>query len=946
LAEQPKKLDPEKLKRLHHPLIHKPRPNEPVPVESENKEVVAQNSVVAPAEPVIEGTPSTNQENLPSEEFHDDTKEQEAESFAPDSDKASTIDVEYMIAEYDHPRGKEEEIELNEGDIVIVLERTSEDWFYVTKDTEFCGFIASNFLAEYTGEVPEFLQQYAAQLICDEAEELDATGDNFAEQGSAETSACAPDNSTSHQVKQRHSESVMIRERSLGSKIKRGIRKSLEQINGTQVILQVRPDADSLVVASPEPVARVPESIPLKSSDARSHIAQEILKTETYYVAVLNSLANEYKPTLLAGAQHFPNITEDDIKHLLNVDSILSLNRTILGELQNTIDSWNEESTIGDIFVRFTPFLKMYNQYAVKYNDLMDLYNSCTKDSFFVELTERVDAKTNFTSRMEALLIAPIQRVPRYTLLLMELRKNTPNGHKDAALLDQAIPLLQEVGNALNETVAQAANREKMMKMSAGGSLGLVKPHRKLIQEGVLTDGKNKKMHLILFSDMIIHRPESKTKKPGTFEDPRYQWPLHLVWVSDTSNKVKNSFSLTGPTTSYVLTGEDYKTWMMHIIVTTSKHFETLECTQGIQMHSEREAKMDIDDPKRYGTFTFPNKQKYSGWWINGLFDGYGRAEFLGDSYEGSWRLNQRWGQGIMTFINGNVYNGEWMNDVQNGFGVLTYENGDVYKGEWKNGVKNGKGEIESKCGASYSGDWKDDLPHGYGKMTYPDGMTYKGNWELGMRHGNGKYVFQNKDDYNGEWAFDLRNGKGIMRYADGRQFDGTWKDNAYNGFGVYIDGSGKYEGDWVNGNKDGTGTMRYKSGVEYKGTWKRGMYHGQGTITYKMGIIRAYIGEWANNKKHGVGSLQLFNDDVYRGHFKNNFMHGTGTYTFKNGITIKGKWVKGSLSNGDSTVTIPEKGDPTKKTTISGTHQDGRVMSSANPPIFLPTIPTIDILP
>ena len=49
----------------------------------------------------------------------------------------------------------------------------------------------------------------------------------------------------------------------------------------------------------------------------------------------------------------------------------------------------------------------------------------------------------------------------------------------------------------------------------------------------------------------------------------------------------------------------------------------------------------------------------------NQQFDGYGRAEFLGDSYEGSWRLNQRWGQGIMTFINGNVYNGEWMNDVQ-----------------------------------------------------------------------------------------------------------------------------------------------------------------------------------------------------------------------------------------------------------------------------------------
>lgn len=52
-----------------------------------------------------------------------------------------------------------------------------------------------------------------------------------------------------------------------------------------------------------------------------------------------------------------------------NMEVILPLNRDhLLKELSVRMENWSEEQLIGDIFVRFGPFLKMYT----KYNDGFD----------------------------------------------------------------------------------------------------------------------------------------------------------------------------------------------------------------------------------------------------------------------------------------------------------------------------------------------------------------------------------------------------------------------------------------------------------------------------------------------------------------------------------------------------------------------------------------------
>jgi hypothetical protein len=54
---------------------------------------------------------------------------------------------------------------------------------------------------------------------------------------------------------------------------------------------------------------------------------------------------------------------------------------------------------------------------------------------------------------IESLLIMPIQRIPRYSLLLAELKKHTHTAHPDFALLPKVESMVAEVGKNINEAV-------------------------------------------------------------------------------------------------------------------------------------------------------------------------------------------------------------------------------------------------------------------------------------------------------------------------------------------------------------------------------------------------------------------------------------------------------------------------------------------------------------
>ena len=128
----------------------------------------SKSAETSPRQPPIPPKPQSLVQNFAlkdtSPELPREEPKQQEKGKTEDENQKNNFSVDFMIAAYDHAKGKEEELELSEGDIVCVLEQTSDDWFYVTSDAEVCGFVASSFLAPFDGTPPEHLLSLASAL--------------------------------------------------------------------------------------------------------------------------------------------------------------------------------------------------------------------------------------------------------------------------------------------------------------------------------------------------------------------------------------------------------------------------------------------------------------------------------------------------------------------------------------------------------------------------------------------------------------------------------------------------------------------------------------------------------------------------------------------------------------------------------------------------------------
>src|SRR3990167_7628056 len=89
------------------------------------------------------------------------------------------------------------------------------------------------------------------------------------------------------------------------------------------------------------------------------------------------------------------------------------------------------------------------------------------------------------TTLLHHLLIMPIQRIPRYNLLLTDILKNTEEIHPDFANLQIALQSTKAVANHLNESVRASEMDNIVAELSERMEIGLLlAPHRRLIKEG------------------------------------------------------------------------------------------------------------------------------------------------------------------------------------------------------------------------------------------------------------------------------------------------------------------------------------------------------------------------------------------------------------------------------------------------------------------------------
>ncbi|ELR12419.1 Zn fingercontaining protein [Acanthamoeba castellanii str. Neff] len=109
------------------------------------------------------------------------------------------------------------------------------------------------------------------------------------------------------------------------------------------------------------------------------------------------------------------------------------------------------------------------------------------------------------------LLIQPVQRIPRYQMLLEDLRRRSPEDHPDYQNLTLAIAEITRIANEVNAQMDKEENFLKMYKIQAsfiGNVKCLVKEGRVFVREGALIKMCRKvpkKRWFFLFNDALVY---------------------------------------------------------------------------------------------------------------------------------------------------------------------------------------------------------------------------------------------------------------------------------------------------------------------------------------------------------------------------------------------------------------------------------------------------------
>lgn len=237
----------------------------------------------------------------------------------------------------------------------------------------------------------------------------------------------------------------------------------------------------------------------------KEKLVKEIITSEKSYLRHLDTLI-----------QHFVEPLE--LNKLLTVkeaNSIFGEIRAIRQVNQELLKCFTSEPTsMGKAFAELSPFLKLYSVYANNYEAASAQLQKLEKiQPKLAEFRQKQESRPEVQMKLQSLLIMPVQRIPRYKLLLEELLQLTLSDSREFCVIQVALQQVSEVASHINSQLTQWENVQRMLALQrslVGGQPKIVVPGRLLVKEGVLMklSRKTKAYHerrFFLFNDMLMY---------------------------------------------------------------------------------------------------------------------------------------------------------------------------------------------------------------------------------------------------------------------------------------------------------------------------------------------------------------------------------------------------------------------------------------------------------
>ncbi|EFC40331.1 rhoGEF domain-containing protein [Naegleria gruberi] len=146
------------------------------------------------------------------------------------------------------------------------------------------------------------------------------------------------------------------------------------------------------------------------------------------------------------------NLTISQIQKIFNnLSTILSMHRIFLINLEQKLKEW-PNVFIGESFMNQSFFFLFYVEYINGYNESSNTLRELRLKNreFLTFLNETKKHKECKGLSLESFLILPIQRLPRYKLLLKGVLKHTLPDHTDYQNLKSAYNRISAINNAIN----------------------------------------------------------------------------------------------------------------------------------------------------------------------------------------------------------------------------------------------------------------------------------------------------------------------------------------------------------------------------------------------------------------------------------------------------------------------------------------------------------------
>jgi len=235
----------------------------------------------------------------------------------------------------------------------------------------------------------------------------------------------------------------------------------------------------------------------------RALVIDEIVASEQQYVTFLQNAIHRWVEPIRQGRVLGPDKVQ---KVFSNIEAICSTHQEIAQHFLAT-------RNVPQVLQKYSEHLKKYTLYVNNYDVCsQQLAEAKTSTRFQKQLMDIQESNQKIGDLMTLAdyLIMPIQRLPRYRLLLEELKKNTPADHEEREQLDAALEKVIELASYINEkkrevdAVAYLKHLQGKLRKAPAEWQHLVHRGRELLFELYGMKRGNKRLVVYVFTDVLL----------------------------------------------------------------------------------------------------------------------------------------------------------------------------------------------------------------------------------------------------------------------------------------------------------------------------------------------------------------------------------------------------------------------------------------------------------